>query len=413
MTDLQPEPLPLPLVTSPREPLAVVSSPAAWHEALDRLSSGVGPLAIDVERASGFRYSQRAYLVQIFRRGTANFLIDPLEVADLSDLTRHFGDVEWVFHAASQDLPSLRELGVEPTNIFDTELGARLAGLPRVGLQGVVEDILGLSLKKAHSAADWSMRPLPDDWLHYAALDVELLPDLREGIHRILDEGQKLDLAREEFDAVVNFAPPPRPQEPWRRLSGLHQVRGQRSLAVARELWLAREEYAKDIDTAPGRLIPDRSIIAVAMETPASKSALAGLKTFHGRASRRELDRWWAALDRGLRTSELPDLRGPSTGLPPPRAWAEKAPEANRRYLIAKDLLARVSDSLTIPAENVLTPEYLKRICWSPDDANSPSAIDRQLESLGARRWQRVVVVPLLVEAFNQARHLEQATSQA
>jgi len=411
MTTQQPEQLPR--VTSPRQPLTVVSSQVAWHETLDDLRGGTGPLAIDVERASGFRYSQRAYLVQIFRRGTANFLIDPLEVPDLSELTTHFADEEWVFHAASQDLPSLRQLGVEPARIFDTELGARLAGLPRVGLQGVVEDILGLSLTKAHSAADWSTRPLPEDWLNYAALDVELLPELRDGIHRILHEANKLDLAEEEFDAVLSFTPPSRPAEQWRRLSGLHQVRGQRSLAIARELWLAREEHARDSDTAPGRLVPDRSIIAVAMEKPTSKSALAALKTFQGRASRRELDRWWTALEGALHTGDLPDLRGPSTGLPPPRAWAEKAPEANRRYVIAKDLLARVSDSLTIPAENVLTPDHLRRLCWAPDDPTSPSAIDRQLGTLGARRWQRDIMVPLLVEAFSQAQQLNQGQPEA
>ncbi len=394
----------LPLVTAPRQPVRVVSSTPTWHDAIDSLAAGQGPLAVDVERASGFRYSQRAYLVQVYRRGSANFLIDPLEVSDLSDLTRHFAEHEWVFHAASQDLPSLRELGVEPVNIFDTELGARIAGLPRVGLQGVVEDLLGISLKKAHSAADWSTRPLPDEWLHYAALDVELLPDLREGIHTLLEKSNKLDLAREEFDAVLSFVPPERPAEPWRRLSGLHQVRGARALAVARELWLAREEHAKETDTAPGRLIPDRSIIAVAIEKPDSKGGLAGLKNFQGRASRKELDRWWQAVERGLNAEDLPALRGPSTTLPPPRSWQDKAPDAHRRYVIAKDLITRVAQSLTIPLENVLTPDHLRRICWAPVDESSPNALDSQLQGLGARRWQRDIVVPLLIEAFAEAR---------
>ena len=397
----------LPLVTAPHYPLHLVTSHRGWHEAIDLLGEGSGPLAIDVERASGFRYSQRAYLVQLFREGSANIVVDPLEVPDLSELTRQFVDQEWVFHAANQDLPSLRQLNVEPVTIFDTELGARLAGLPRVGLQGVVEDILGLRLQKAHSAADWSTRPLPEDWLHYAALDVELLPRLREGISTILAESDKLDLAREEFDAILTFEPADRGPEPWRRLSGLHQVRGQRSLAIARELWQAREELAQSLDVAPGRLIPDRSIVAVAIDKPGSKSALASLKPFHGRASRREHDRWWQAVERGQQTEDLPALRGPSTSLPPPRAWADKAPEANRRYLIAKDLIQRVSESLSIPAENVLTPEHLRRVCWSPDDAHSPSAIDRQLQLLGARRWQRDIAVPLLIEAFAEATQLD------
>jgi ribonuclease D len=397
----------LPLITAPHHPLHLVTTHHGWHEAIDLLGAGSGPLAIDVERASGFRYSQRAYLVQLFREGAANVVVDPLEVPDLSELTKQFADQEWVFHAANQDLPSLRQLGVEPVTIFDTELGARLAGLPRVGLQGVVEDILGLRLQKAHSAADWSTRPLPEDWLHYAALDVELLPSLREGISTLLQESDKLPLAREEFDAILTFEPADRGPEPWRRVSGLHQVRGQRALAIARELWQSREDLAKSVDVAPGRLIPDRSIVAVAIEKPESKSALAALKTFQGRASRRELDRWWEAVERASKTDDLPTLRGPSTSLPPPRAWADKAPDANRRYLIAKDLIQRVSQSLSIPAENVLTPEHLRRVCWSPDDATSPSAIDRQLQLLGARRWQRDIVVPLLIEAFAEATQID------
>lgn len=402
MTDDHAEPLPR--VQSPQQPVRMVSSVAAWHDTLDALGSGVGPIAIDVERASGFRYSQRAYLVQIFRRGTANFLIDPLDVSDLGELSRQFQEVEWVFHAAHQDLPSLRELGVEPVTIFDTELGARIAGLPRVGLQGVVEDILGLSLTKAHSAADWSTRPLPTDWLNYAALDVELLPDLRDGIHQLLAESSKLDVAREEFDAVLTFQPSPRSSEPWRRLSGLHTIHQPRSLAIARELWLAREAFAESVDTAPGRLLPDRSIIAAALDAPDSKKALAGLKSFTGRASRKELDRWWKAIEAGRASTDLPARRGPSTQLPPPRAWMDKAPDANRRYVLAKDAISRVAQSLTIPAENVLTPEHLRRVCWSPDDDSNPTVLDTQLATLGARPWQRRVVVPLLVEAFAEAR---------
>lgn len=397
----------LPLVTAPHHPLHLVTTQHGWHEAIDLLGEGSGPLAIDVERASGFRYSQRAYLVQLFREGSANIVVDPLEVPDLSDLSSHFAGEEWVFHAAHQDLPSLRQLGVEPMTIFDTELGARLAGLPRVGLQGVVEDILGLRLQKAHSAADWSTRPLPEEWLHYAALDVELLPRLRDSIASLLAGAGKEHMAREEFEAILTFEAPDRGPEPWRRLSGLHQVRGQRSLAIARELWQAREDFAQAEDIAPGRLIPDRSIVAVAIEKPASKSALASLKSFQGRASRKELDRWWQAVERGTTTDALPALRGPSTSLPPPRAWADKAPEANRRYLIAKDLIQRVSESLSTPAENVLTPEHLRRVCWSPDDAHSPSATDRQLQLLGARRWQRDIAVPLLIEAFAEATVLD------
>jgi ribonuclease D len=398
-------------LASPDHGLKVIKSEDAWKKVLDVIEAGSGPIALDVERASGFRYSQRAYLVQIYRRGGTNFLVDPLHLPDLSGFTTRFGDQEWVLHAARQDLASLREVGMSPTRLFDTELGARLAGLPRVGLQGSVEDLLGVQLAKEHSAADWSTRPLPESWLNYAALDVEVLPDLRDAIWRTLEQAGKIDFATEEFNAIIHEPPSAARAEPWRRLSGLHQVRGARGLAIARELWLAREEFAKAQDVSPGRLLPDRSIVHAAMERPSSQAELVGLKNFHGRASRSEAPRWWAAIREGMATQELPALRGSGDTLPPPRAWLDKAPEAHRRYVLARDLIQRAGERITIPAENILTPEYLRRICYAPHDPSHPSAIDGQLEQLGARRWQRDLVVPLLVEAFRQAATIDEVAA--
>lgn len=403
------EPASLRPLREPQHGIELVTTVDRWRRALDALESAEGPLALDVERASGFRYSPRAYLVQIYRRGATNYLVDPIEVPDLGEFTTRFGDQEWVLHAARQDIASLRDVGMDPKRLFDTELGARLAGLPRVGLQGSVEDLLGLTLAKEHSAADWSTRPLPTDWLSYAALDVEVLPDLRDAIGHTLAEAGKSDYAAEEFDAIIHESPPSARTEPWRRLSGLHRVRGARGLAIARELWQAREELAQSLDVSPGRLIPDRSIVHAASERPTSKAALLALDNFHGRASRKEANRWWQAIERGLSTTDLPALRGSSDTIPPPRAWADKAPDAHRRFVIARDLLARAAERLDIPAENVLTPEYVRRLCYQPDNAERPSAIDAQLERLGARRWQRDIAVPLLVEAFGQAEQLSEA----
>jgi ribonuclease D len=355
---------------------------------------------VDAERASGFRYSQRAYLVQVHRSGSANYLIDPIGVGDLGDLTTEFSDIEWIIHAAHQDLPCLREVGVDPQLLFDTELGARLAGLARVGLQGVVEDILGMRLAKEHSAADWSTRPLPESWLTYAALDVELLPRVRDAIHDILAQQSKLDIAREEFDAQLSLSSSPARIEPWRRLSGLHQVRGPRKLALARELWETRESYAQEIDTAPGRLVPDRSLVAAVMADPPTKRDLAGLKEFHGRASRSQLDRWWGAIERGRATDDLPAARTSSEGPPPPRIWSEKRPEAWARLQAAKETLAALSEELSIPVENLLTPDFLRRLCWDPPAENSVTDVSGALLSFGARQWQVTLVATALVDAF-------------
>lgn len=275
-----------PAFEASHDAVKVIDTREDYLEAVAAIAAGHGPVAVDAERASGYRYSQRAYLIQVFRRGAGAFLFDPIPIGDFSELQAAIVDEEWLFHAASQDLPCLQEVGLVPTRIFDTELGARIAGFPRVGLGAVVEQLLGITLAKAHSAADWSTRPLPQSWLVYASLDVELLPDLRDALAERLDEAGKTRIAQEEFDAVLHRAPKPARAEPWRRLSGMHALRGARALAIARSLWLARDEYARQADIAPGRTIPDAAIVAAAAAAPESRAELGALKAFTGRASR-------------------------------------------------------------------------------------------------------------------------------
>ncbi|WP_341934362.1 HRDC domain-containing protein [Microbacterium sp. LWO14-1.2] len=381
---------------------SVISDVSEFHAACAALAAGEGPVAVDVERASGFRYSQRAYLVQVFRRGAGVFLFDPPALGDFAPLQAAIGDVEWVFHAASQDLPSLRELHLEPPSIFDTELAARLLGHERVGLAAVVESTLGITLKKEHSAADWSTRPLPAAWLEYAALDVLHLIDVREELQRQLDEQGKTTFADEEFAATLSRRPKPPREDPWRRLSGLHQVRGARNLAVAKSLWQAREAYAQEQDVSPGRLVPDRSLIAAVLANPQSKQALAGIKDFQGRASRTQLDRWWQAMVDGRSTEVLPRERVPSDALPPPRAWADRNPEADARLKAARPVVEAVAEELSMPTENLLTPDYLRRISWDLPGTTT-DAVAAALENLGARPWQIAQTAQKIAAAFVEA----------
>ncbi|MCK8465930.1 HRDC domain-containing protein [Microbacterium sp. KSW4-16] len=388
---------------------SVISDAGEFRAACAVLAAGTGPVAVDVERASGFRYSQRAYLVQVFRRDAGVFLFDPPAIGDFAPLQDAIGDVEWVLHAASQDLPSLRELHLEPRTIFDTELASRLLGHERVGLGAVVEDTLGITLKKEHSAADWSTRPLPDSWLEYAALDVLHLIDVRDALVLELEEQGKTEIAAEEFAATLTRAPKPPREDPWRRLSGLHQVRGARNLAVARSLWQAREAYAQDQDVSPGRLVPDRSLVAAVMANPPSKQALAGVKEFQGRASRTQLDRWWQAIVEGRATEDLPRERVPSDSLPPPRAWADRNPEADARLKAARPVVEATAEELGMPTENLLTPEYLRRVAWELP-GETPEEIGAALAALGARPWQIAQTAQKIAAAFVEAAQTPDAT---
>jgi ribonuclease D len=285
--------------------------------------------------------------------------------------------------------------------MFDTELAARLLGHERVGLGAVVEDTLGISLAKAHSAADWSTRPLPQSWLEYAALDVEHLVDVRDALAAELALQDKTEIAAEEFQAVLDRVPKPAREEPWRRLSGLHTVRGRKALAVARALWTAREDYAREQDVSPGRLVPDRALIAAVLADPKSKQDLAAVKDFMGRASRSQLDRWWAAIEAGRASEELPLER--ATGgdsLPPPRAWVDRNPDADARLKAARPAVEREAEALSMPTENLLTPDTLRRLAWSPPDPATPESIGEALRILGARRWQIERTAQVIADAF-------------
>ncbi len=384
----------------PAGPVVVIDDDAGYRDAVARLAAGSGPIAVDAERASGFRYSQRAYLIQLYRRGSGTALIDPIAFADLTDLADVMRGAEWVLHAASQDLPCLRELGLDPERIFDTELAGRLLGLERVGLGSVVENLLGLHLAKEHSAADWSTRPLPTPWLVYAALDVELLLDVRDREAELLEASGKTAIAAQEFDAVLEMVARPAPAEPWRRLSGVHAVHGARNLAVARALWLARDAYAREIDSAPGRLVPDASLVAVARTPPASKRELASMRSFSGRASRSEIDRWWGAVAAGLAATDLPAIRVVSDTLPPPRAWSDRNPEADRRLKQARPAVATIAEHMGLPLENMLPPEALRRVAWEPPEPATADAIAAVLAAYRARPWQIVATVQAISDAF-------------
>ncbi|MBO1750538.1 ribonuclease D [Actinotalea sp. BY-33] len=396
-----------PEITPLREPRegvpAVVDTPEALAEAVERLRSASGPVAVDAERASGYRYGQRTFLVQMRREGAGTVLIDPVPLPDLSSVDEALGDAEWVLHAASQDLPGLSEQRLRPAAVFDTELAARLLGLPRVGLAAVVAEILGLGLAKEHSAVDWSTRPLPQDWLLYAALDVEVLLDLRRELGDRLDAAGKGEWARQEFEAV-RLAPPAPPRvDPWRRTSGLHAIRDPRRLAVVRALWQAREHDARRRDVSPGRVLPDAAIVAAAQAMPTSVTALTELPQFKGKATRRRAEHWFAPVAEALALPEgqLPSSRGPRTDAPPPpRTWSDRDPAAAARLAVARTAVAEIGEEHQVPVENLLTPDLLRRLCWSPPARIDEVSVAETLAAAGARPWQVELVAPRLAAAF-------------
>ncbi|MFF7181102.1 HRDC domain-containing protein [Streptomyces sp. NPDC008121] len=395
--------LPTPLL-EPREGIPpVVATDEALAEVIAAFAAGRGPVAVDAERASGYRYGQRAYLVQLRREGAGSALIDPVGCPDLSGLGEALTGTEWILHAATQDLPCLRDIGMVPTRLFDTELAGRLAGFPRVGLGAMVESVLGYALEKGHSAVDWSTRPLPEPWLRYAALDVELLVDLRDALEKELDRQGKLEWALQEFDAIAAAPPAPPRKDPWRRTSGMHKVRRRRQMAVVRELWTARDRIAQRRDVSPGKVLSDAAIVEAALAVPATVAALSALPGFGHRMGRRQLEQWQAAVDRAkaLPDTELPQPGQPLTGPPPPRAWADKDPVAAARLSAARASVSALAEELNLPQENLITPDTVRRVCWEPPAPPTAEAVAEALTGYGARPWQVELVTPLLAAALS------------
>ncbi|MBG0818087.1 HRDC domain-containing protein [Planomonospora sp. ID82291] len=396
----------------PREGIPpVIEDPAGLARVVHAFAEGTGPVAVDAERASGYRYSGRAYLVQLRRAGAGSALIDPIRCPDLSELDAALADAEVVLHAASQDLPCLAELGFRPRALFDTELAGRLLGYERVGLGMMVENVLGLRLEKGHSAADWSTRPLPEDWLRYAALDVEVLIELRDVLHEELKASGKLAWAEEEFAAVLAYRSPGPRTDPWRRTSGIHKVRALRGLAVVRELWTLRDSLAREADLAPGRVLPDSAIVAAALELPRTTKALTDIPAFTGRSARKHLRDWLAAITRAraLPEAELPQPSAPGDGPPPANRWMDRDPVAARRLAAARTAVAALADAHRMPAENLLQPEAVRRLTWEPPAAVDTDAVAARLRGLGAREWQIGLAAGPVAEALIRLEAQEKA----
>ncbi len=391
----------------------VIETQSGLERCAAAIAAGTGPAGVDAERASGFRYGQRAFLVQIRREGSGTWLIDPEPFGDLAIINDALKGVEWILHAASQDLPCLLELGMWPDKLFDTELAARLAGLPRVGLAAVIEQLLGFGLAKEHSAADWSTRPLPEPWLRYAALDVEVLTELREELIELLQADGKLEYAEQEFAAILASGVAPPRVDPWRKTSGLHQIRDRRQLAAVREMWLERDSLAQKRDVAPGRLLPDSALVAAAKAMPSTVPQLLGTKGFHGRAAQREAPRWLRCIAAARDLDELPPLHLPTNAPPPPRVWADRDPEAAERLATARPLLQAKAEELNLPMENLLTPDYLRRVAWRPPADITEESVATELRALGAREWQVGLVTPFITEAFLHPKPLPPKETKA
>lgn len=173
-----------------------------------------------------------------------------------------------------------------------------------------------------------------------------------------------------------------------------------RQLAIVRSLWETRDRIAQARDIAPGRVLPDSAIVEAALTGPTTVDALAEIGVFGGRATRRSLAQWFAAIEtaRALPDNELPPAHVVASGPPPARSWPERDPAAAARLSALRSEVSALAEAVRMPTENLLAPESLRRLAWSPPDQLEDEVIASALRHLGAREWQ----IELTAKAITQ-----------
>ena len=403
-SDVDPD---LPLLSEPSSGVPeVISTPKALADAVAALEAGSGPVAVDAERASGIRYGSRAFLIQLKRAGAGILLLDPEALGSLEAVGRAIEDVEWVLHASSQDLPCLAEADMVPTRVFDTEIAARLLSEPKFGLASLIGAHLGVRLAKEHSYVDWSQRPLPHDWLAYAALDVELLIQLRDILEQKLREADKWEIAQQEFAHAAKFTPKVYP-EPWRRVHGLGAVKSRRGLGRVRAMWAVRDDLAEQRDVAPGRIIADRTMVQAAGAQIRSSKELLRLPG-RGRPTPADARELFSAVQACNRLPEdmMPTVRDPHKSTP--RMTREQRD-------VAKDLLSQMksavnarSEELNVPHDLLIAPAVVRELsARAALGGKHPADIDALEEFLrqrSVREWQIAEAAPALCRVIDKHR---------
>lgn len=341
--------------------------------------SGVREIAVDTEGASFHRFIDRIYLLQITTRDRSA-VIDPLPIGAPARLGGILEDpaVEVVFHDADYDLRLLhQDYGWHVNNIFDTRIAAQLLGIKSFGLAALLGQFFDIKVDKKHQRADWSLRPLTQGMLDYAAQDTRYLLDLRDELRSRLEKLGRLEWAREEFDRLEGTKwDPDDGSEAFLRIKGARDLT-RRELALLRELVPWRDSVARDLDRATFRVMGNEVLLEIARTAPRNVQQLAGLKGM----PRGILDRGGAAIlsavQRGLEIAEehLPRF---------PRAtkW-DREDDFEERVSKLKTVRDSAATRLSLDPGVLCSRERLEAIV-----RKRPEKVSDLEEVPGLRRWQ-------------------------
>jgi ribonuclease D len=360
-------------------------------------------LALDTEGASFHRFVDRIYLLQLSTRNETA-IIDPLPIGSPAGLGRLLEDpsVEIVFHDADYDLRLLyQDYRWQVRNIFDTRVAAQLLGIKAFGLAALLERYFGVKLDKKHQRADWSLRPLTQGMLDYAAQDTIHLLELRDRLKHELESAGRWDWAREEFGLLEGTRwPDESPSDAFLRLKGARDL-NRRELAVLRELVPWRDVVARELDRATFRVIGNEQLLDISRTQPTTRDALAAIK---GMPRGLLESRGGEILDAIERALAVPENALPR--FPKARRW-DRDPEFDSRVNALKTVRDAVAARLDLDPGVLCSRDRMEAVA-----RRNPESIEQLNEVTELRAWQRQVLGADFVKALAPHRKRSAAAAE-
>lgn len=270
-------------------------------------------LAIDTEANSLFAYREQVCLIQI-STGTTDYIIDPLPLNDLTPLGRIFKnpEIEKVFHASEYDILIMNDdFNFEFRNLFDTMVAAQILGREKLGLDTLMEEIVGIKVNKKYQRANWGKRPLSDDMLQYAQMDTHYLIKIRQALAEELDEKSLTSIASEDFKraCLVHRQPKEKNIASCWRINGARKLPPQKAAVLAR-LCEYREDVAQKRNLPVFKVLSAKTLLLLAEESPSSVNQLLRLDIPGGKAIQRHAKGLVGAIQDGLASKpEVPPRR--------------------------------------------------------------------------------------------------------
>jgi ribonuclease D len=361
------------MVVTPSLPVEIVASPAQLEKAVKEMLNS-RCIALDTESNSFHHYPEQLCLVQVATERKV-YLIDTITLKQPEALQAVLAEasIQKVLHGADYDIRSLdRHCGLRVCNLFDTNIAARFAGLARVGLSALTEDLMGLNIPKSKrlQRADWGLRPLSAEALDYAASDVRHLFTLKDLLEQRLLTLGRTDWAAEEYARLekVRFVPPIM-ENAFLSVKGVNTL-DERGLAIMRSLFLFRDEEARRLRRPPFFVLQDETLVFLSASPEVSLSQVPGL-------GRTGLQRFGQGLSRAISEGiKAPPVHRPNVNSERPGR------EQLVRLTQLKAWRSKLGTSLALDPALLWPTVSLERLAKAPD------TFETELSSPDIRRWQ-------------------------